>query len=405
MQANRLSLKQVLPLQSTLFSMAQGLADALRRTPNVRQMGQIGMGLTVLCEPSLHGSVAEPDLRGVDPKRHMILVQERKSSAAIFDPTQTAESLVAMAAREAGVRMPAMAQVMALECVSSLARARIVNGPVATAGGEVRPPAVAGRFYPGEPNELAKLVDECLPRENALAKAWPAIMLPHAGLIFSGAIAAKTLARTRIPSTVIVIGPKHTPQGVEWAVAPHAAWSIPGANIASDPELAKRLCEAIPGLELDAAAHAQEHGIEVELPFIARLAPQAKVVGIAIGGGDLQRCRQFAAGLTNVIKSLPEAPLLVISSDMNHYASDAENRRLDEIALAAMETLDPAKLFETVTSKHISMCGVLPAVMVMETLRNLGQLRRSERVAYATSGDVSGDLSRVVGYAGMLLGE
>jgi AmmeMemoRadiSam system protein B len=164
------------------------------------------------------------------------------------------------------------------------------------------------------------------------------------------------------------------------------------------------LCEAIPGLQPDAAAHAQEHGIEVELPFIARLAPQAKVVGIAIGGGDWARCQQFAAGLTHVIKSLPEPPLLVISSDMNHYASDAENRRLDEMALAAMETLDPAKLLQTVTSKHISMCGVLPAVIVMETLRNLGQLRRSERVAYATSGDVSGDLSRVVGYAGMLLG-
>jgi AmmeMemoRadiSam system protein B len=229
-------------------------------------------------------------------------------------------------------------------------------------------------------------------------------MVPHAGLIFSGAIAAKTLARAKIPSTVIVIGPKHTPHGVEWAVAPQATWSIPGANIASDPELARRLCEAIGGLELDAAAHAQEHGIEVELPFIARLAPQAKVVGIAIGGGDLARCRQFAAGLTNVIKSLPEPPLLVISSDMNHYASDAENRRLDEMALAAMETLDPAKLYETVTSKHISMCGMLPAVIVMETLRNLGQLKRSERVAYATSGDVNGDLSRVVGYAGMLLG-
>jgi AmmeMemoRadiSam system radical SAM enzyme/AmmeMemoRadiSam system protein B/AmmeMemoRadiSam system protein A len=404
MQANRLSLKQPLPLQSTLFSMAQGLADALRRAANARQVGQIGVGLTVLCEPSLQGTVTEPDLRGLDTQRHMLVVQERNRTAAIFDPQQSPESLLAMAAREAGVSAPAMAQVMALECVTSLQRARIVNVPVAATGGEVRPPAVAGRFYPGESAELARLVDQCLPKERGPAQVWPALMLPHAGLIYSGAIAGKTLARVNIPSSVIVIGPKHTPLGVEWAVAPHAIWSIPGAGIASDPELAGQLAAAIPGLQLDAAAHAQEHAIEVELPFINRLAPQAKVVGIAIGGGDLARCRQFAAGLTSVIKSLPVQPLLIISSDMNHYASDAENRRLDEMALEAMETLDPAKLYDVVTSRHISMCGMLPAVIVMETLRNLGQLKRSERVAYATSGDVSGDRSRVVGYAGMLLG-
>ncbi|HEV7222228.1 MAG TPA: AmmeMemoRadiSam system protein B, partial [Pirellulales bacterium] len=91
-----------------------------------------------------------------------------------------------------------------------------------------------------------------------------------------------------------------------------------------------------------------------------------------------------------------------ISSDMNHFASDEENRRLDELALAALETLDPERLYETVTRQHISMCGLLPAVIVLETLRQLGQLHRAERVAYATSADAGGDRRRVVGYAGML---
>jgi AmmeMemoRadiSam system radical SAM enzyme/AmmeMemoRadiSam system protein B/AmmeMemoRadiSam system protein A len=405
MQGNRLSFKQSLPLQSTLFSMCEGLAQAIQRTPSVQnQLSQVRLGLTILCEPALHGTVAEADVRGIDPTRQMVVVMERNRTAALYDPQQSAQALVAAAASEAGIRSPEVAQVMVLECLSNLPRARIINVPTAAAGSEVRPPAVAGRFYPAEPAELAKLVEQCLPKQPVAAQQWPAVMLPHAGLIYSGAIAAQTLARVKIPSTVIVIGPKHTPHGLEWAVAPHAAWSIPGATVASDQQLARQLCEAIPGLQLDSAAHAQEHGIEVELPFLARLAPQAKVVGIAIGGGDLARCRQFAVGLANVIRSLPEQPLLVISSDMNHYASDAENRRLDELALAAMETLDAEQLYETVTTRHISMCGMLPAVMVMETLRNLGQLKRSERVAYATSGDVSGDQSRVVGYAGMLLG-
>jgi AmmeMemoRadiSam system protein B len=272
------------------------------------------------------------------------------------------------------------------------------------AGQAIRPAAQAGRFYPAEPRELAELVDRCTEGPAVPAKSWPAAMVPHAGLVYSGRIAAQTLRRIAIPQTVIVIGPKHTPRGVDWAVAPHEAWSIPGATLPADPQLARQLVEAIPGLALDADAHSQEHAIEVELPFLARLAPQAKVVGIAIGTGDLAGCRRFAAGLANVIQGLAEPPLLVISSDMNHFASDAENRRLDELALAALETLDPEQLYRTVTRHHISMCGLLPAVIVMETLRLLGRLRRIERVAYATSGDVSGERSRVVGYAGMLLG-
>jgi AmmeMemoRadiSam system protein B len=163
------------------------------------------------------------------------------------------------------------------------------------------------------------------------------------------------------------------------------------------------LVEAIPGLVLDAAAHAQEHAIEVELPFLARLAPNSRVVGIAIGSGDLARCREFATGLANAIRELPEPPLLVISSDMNHFASDAENRRLDEIAIRAFESLDPAELYQTVRANHISMCGVLPAVIVLETLRQLGRISAIERAGYATSAEVSGDTSRVVGYCGLVL--
>jgi AmmeMemoRadiSam system protein B len=403
MQGNRLSMKNSMPLQSTLFGMTEGLANALRSQPGALGQ-QLNLGLTILCEPALHGTVAEPDLRGVDPTRQMLIVVDRNRTGAIFDPQQSAEANMAAAAREGGIHSPDVAQVMAMECVTNLSRVRIANVPNPTAGSEIRSPAVAGKFYPADPQELASLVDSCLPAKKVAAQAWPAVMVPHAGLIYSGSIAAQTLARVKFPSTIIIIGPKHTPHGLEWAVAPHATWSLPGATLAADPELARQLCQAIPGLQMDAAAHAQEHGIEVELPFIARLAPKSKVVGVAIGGGSLERCRAFADGLAQVIRRMEEKPLLVISSDMNHYASDAETRRLDEMALAAMETQSAEELFKTVTSRHISMCGVLPAVIVMETLKKLDQLKTMERVAYGTSGDVSGDKSRVVGYAGMLLG-
>jgi AmmeMemoRadiSam system radical SAM enzyme/AmmeMemoRadiSam system protein B/AmmeMemoRadiSam system protein A len=411
LQAHRLALKTGLPLQSTLFAMTQGLAQSLGRArvlPNDILDNRCRIGLSILTEPALHGTVAQTDLEGLDGWQHLVLVMEQNRSAALFDPQQPADKLVAEASRAAAVQSPSTAQVLSLRCTTNLPRVRAVHAPAPAVGRTVRPPAVAGRFYPGDPAELNALVDECLrpmPGESQEPpRAWPAIMVPHAGLIYSGRIAGQTFRRVQIPEVVLILGPKHTPHGVPWAVAPHATWEIPGARLASDLELARQLVASIDGLQLDAAAHAQEHGIEVELPFIARLAPTAKVVGIAIGGGDLARCRQFAQGLAQVVASLPQPPLLAVSSDMNHYASDQDTRRLDAMALAAMQSGDPERLYETVMRHNISMCGVLPAVIVMETLRTLGKSCRGVQVAYGTSGDVSGERDRVVGYAGMLLG-
>ena len=133
-------------------------------------------------------------------------------------------------------------------------------------------------------------------------------MVPHAGLVFSGQLAAAVFNRLKIPELVIVLGPKHTRRGFDWAVAPHQAWAIPGRRSPRIPSLARALAAAIPGLQLDAAAHQHEHAIEVELPFLARLAPATRVVGLAIGGGDWEHCRQFAHGLADVIRACPSRP-------------------------------------------------------------------------------------------------
>ena len=127
-------------------------------------------------------------------------------------------------------------------------------------------------------------------------------------------------------------------------------------------------------------------------------------MGIAIGRGDLAELQRFADGLAGVLASMSPRPLLLVSSDMNHYANDADTRRLDQVALRAMQTLDPARLFATVTEQRISMCGLYAAVIVMETLRRLDALQRFELVGYTTSAEASGDTSRCVGYAGVLLG-
>ena len=404
MEVSRIDTRPSLPLQSTLFSLSESLAQALAQHPDrERWVEGVRVGLTILHDTAMHGTVGDVDLAGLDTHLRAALVIERNRHALVFDPALDAQALVDDAARVARVQQPTHASVQSLAVVTTEPRVVVRQVPQPVAGPSIRPAAQAGRFYPSDSLELQQMIDTLLSGDAPPPSDWPVAMVPHAGLIYSGRLAAEVLRRVTIPETVIVLGPKHTPHGVEWAVAPHETWSIPGAELKSDPVLARRLVEAIPGLELDAAAHQLEHAIEVELPILARLAPQSRVVGIALGGGDLENCRRFARGLAGVIRAMPQRPLLVISTDMNHFASDAENRRLDALALAALNQLDPEHLFREVTSRQISMCGLIPAVIVMETLRQLGGLTLVEHVGYHTSADVSGDTRRVVGYAGALV--
>jgi AmmeMemoRadiSam system radical SAM enzyme/AmmeMemoRadiSam system protein B/AmmeMemoRadiSam system protein A len=402
---SRFSLRPGFALQATLFALVQSAAAYLAKHGVAPESAaKMAAGLTLLYDPVLHGSVADPHLEGFDAKHRAFLVIEREKAGLMFDKGRDAAELLQDAVAKARVTKPENAQVFSLAALTNADQVGLSTAPNPVRGPAVRPPAVAGKFYDADPAELSRTVDALL-AGAAQVQSWPAAMVPHAGLKYSGRIAADVLKRIKIPSTVIVIGPSHTGKGMDWAVAPHQTWELPGIEIQSDFSLARKLCESIPGLEMDAAAHRQEHAIEVELPLLARLAPQSKVLGITIGHGDLESCRRFAKGLAEFVRGRRERPLLLISSDMNHFATDAETRRLDALALTALEKGDPAELYQTVTSHNISMCGVLPAVIVLETLRLLNQSTKVERVGYATTADVTGDKGRVVGYAGVLLGE
>ena len=402
---SRFSVHQAMPMQSSLFSLSDAAARALAQ--QARAVGApeaLDVQLTVLYDPAMHGTVAEPDLAGIEAERRAVLVAERARTGWIFDPQKSPAELLEVAAAQAHTRTPAMAAVFSLQALSTQPAVSVSSVPQPAAGPAVRPPSVAGTFYPADGQTLSGELDELMAgSEKPVAKKpWPVAIVPHAGWRFSGRLAADVLRQIQFPKTAIVLAPRHTRHGVDWAVAPHERWALPSGEVPSDPELARQLAEAIDGLELDALAHRQEHAIEVLLPLIARLAPETSVVGITIGGGDLDACRQFGAKLAEVLRQRKQRPLLLVSSDMNHYATDAENRRLDELALAALETLDPAKIYETVTGNRISMCGMLPAVIALEALRSLGGCKKCKRVGYATSADANGETSRVVGYAGML---
>jgi AmmeMemoRadiSam system protein B len=400
LQLGKLDLQRGMALQASLFELTRRFSDHLDQR-ELAGDALARLAVTVLYDPALQGTVHDRDLRGVNARRRALLVLERGRSSLLMDMNQDVEETLREAADELEVKDPDSATVFSLAADTTQSRVAHVLRPRPTSGHEVRSAAMADKFYPGDPLALNALVEQLLGPERTRT-VYPAAMVPHAGLRFSGKVAGAVFGRLIIPSRVIIIGPKHTPYGMDWAVAPCRHWDIPGARLSSDPELAEKLAAAIPGLTLDAAAHGNEHGIEVELPFLARLAPKTKVVGIALGAASLAECRVVAEGLARVLSSLPEAPLLLISSDMNHFASDAATRRLDDEALACLDRLDPEGLYQTCRKKHISMCGMVPAVIVLQALRMLKKLHRAERVAYATTAETTGDLSRVVGYAGMV---
>jgi MEMO1 family protein len=265
----------------------------------------------------------------------------------------------------------------------------------------VREPAVAGRFYPVNPEELRADVASYLspPRERA-----PAIgcIAPHAGYVYSGQVAGAVFSRIEIPPSCIVLCPNHTGFGHPLAIMKAGAWRTPLGDLPIDSELAARLLQAFPALWEDSAAHRSEHAIEVELPFLQIIRPDVKFVPIAVGTGRLLLLEHLGEAVATVIAAYERPVLIIASSDMNHYENDSTTRAKDRKAIDQILALDPGGLYEIVMSESISMCGFGPAVAMLTAARRLGA-QKAELVQYATSGDVSGDRETVVGYAGIVV--
>ncbi|MGE4552542.1 MAG: AmmeMemoRadiSam system protein B [Desulfovibrionaceae bacterium] len=266
-----------------------------------------------------------------------------------------------------------------------------------------RRPAWAGQFYPADPEELRRMVGGFLaaagPRD-----AEPTIlaMSPHAGYVYSGSVAGRTLGQANLASTILLLGPKHTPFGAPLALWDSGRWLYPGGAVAVDNVLAEVLRRAEPRLTPDQAGHAQEHSLEVMLPFLAALDPAVRVVPLAVGVGGAELLVEIGSRIGRALAAHPEPVSIVVSSDMSHQIPDAEARRLDAMALEAAVRLDPAALYATVRTRRITMCGVLPMTIGLAAARELGA-SKARVTAYATSGDVTGDRNRVVGYAGVIV--
>jgi len=259
--------------------------------------------------------------------------------------------------------------------------------------GMKRNPAVSGQFYPGTASGLSRALLQ-LTREVEEPEPAIGVVSPHAGYVYSGAVAGELFSSVRVPGRAVIFCPNHTGVGEDAAIMSHGAWRMPWGDVPIDEELAARLETACPLLREDASAHSREHSIEVQLPFLHRFRPDVRIVPVALGHLSLEEC------VADAIAGDPERPLLVASSDMSHYVPDAVAREKDRLAIDRMLVLDPEGLFATVRTERISMCGVLPATVVLFAARRLGATS-ARLIRYATSGDVSRDLEQVVGYAGL----
>jgi AmmeMemoRadiSam system protein B len=259
-----------------------------------------------------------------------------------------------------------------------------------------RKPVVAGAFYAGFWDALSKTVAACIGERNPDEAVGG--IVPHAGYIYSGPTAGKFFASVKVPGTVVLLGPKHTYAGADYALWPGGAWETPLGEVKINETLASEILEECPGIVPDAGAHVEEHSLEVVLPFIQFVSPETKIVPIAFSAMSAETVADFGAGIAAAINKTGNDVLIVVSSDMSHYVSAAEAERLDSLALAEVEKLDAVRLVEVVQNNHITMCGVWPAAVGIVAARALGA-KRGELIRYTNSGETSGDYGQVVGYA------
>lgn len=262
----------------------------------------------------------------------------------------------------------------------------------------LRPPAVAGSFYSGRPETLRRELEQLVPaapKSKALA-----VIVPHAGYIYSGRVAGAVYARVDVPQDVVLLCFNHRGRGADFGVWPDGAWRTPLGDVPVNADLARRIKEAFRPAEFDESGFLDEHSGEVQVPFLQKVRPDVRIapVALSVGLGDRARLAEFGRALAGVAGDF----LVVASTDLNHYEDQQTTMEKDGQVLQALETLDAERLAEVLRRNDISMCGYAPTIATLAYARAKGAAGAST-VMHATSGDASGDYDRVVGYAGMII--
>jgi len=265
----------------------------------------------------------------------------------------------------------------------------------------IRKPVVADTFYPGGAERLEQQVRAFMTDMSKQERA-VAIMVPHAGYVYSGQVAGQVYSQVKIPRDVIIIGPNHRGMGATHAIMSSGSWNMPLGRIEINEPLAQAVMKHSLTLRDDASAHRYEHSLEVQAPFLQVLRPDFQLVPIVLSASSYDECKELGKAIADGIRDYGQDVLMVASTDMTHYEPHSEAQKKDRFAIERILELDPKGLMTTVLGRGISMCGVMPVTVVLEAALELGA-RSARLVAYSTSGETSGDYEQVVGYAGMII--
>jgi len=266
----------------------------------------------------------------------------------------------------------------------------------------IRQPAVAGAFYEGTPDRLRAQVDACFDAIPAKKERFIGAVVPHAGLMYSGHVAAAFYGMAELPKRLVILCPNHTGAGHFAAINREGAWRTPFGDAAIDSGLADALMSKTKLLAEDSRAHAREHSLEVQLPFLQRLLGDGfTFVPICLGAHRLDYAEEIGRAIADVLKEEGDVAILA-SSDLNHYEDQQSTLRKDQLAIDQVLARNPQELWRVVDEYDVSMCGFIPTTAMLVAANQLGA-RDARLIKHATSGDINRDYSHVVGYASILV--
>jgi AmmeMemoRadiSam system protein B len=274
---------------------------------------------------------------------------------------------------------------------------------------KIRKPAVSGMFYAGSARELEEQIEWCYRHElgpgaipqvnNKGLREIVAIVVPHAGYYYSGPVAAyayKELAEDGIFDTAVILGPNHTGYGDPVSLWAEGDWSTPLGEVEVNKKLAQRLLGDV--IKADETAHIHEHSIEVQLPWLQYLYGKVRIVPIAMLAQDIETARVVGKSIGQAGDNL----IVIASSDLTHYEPHSLAMEKDSSVIEAIIALDEEELYERCEKLDCTMCGygaVAAAIVASKEMKG----KKASLLKYATSGDTSGDFSRVVGYGSIVI--
>ena len=276
----------------------------------------------------------------------------------------------------------------------------------------IRKPAVAGSFYPQNPQNLINTIERCflndfgvgyIPELNKFdGDEYPVnVMVPHAGFQYSGSIASHsycTIVENGFPEVFIIISPNHTGYGSEVSVYNEGEWITPLGNVKIDEDFANSIIACSDVATADFQAHIFEHSIEVQLPFLQYFSNDFSIVPIVMGSQSFSASSDLAKAIYDAANELNKSYCVIASTDLSHFNNQEKANTVDGYVLEDIENMNEFKLYEEVIQYNITMCGYGP-VMTAIALSKMCDKHTCEILEYKTSGDVTGDLTSVVGYA------